>query len=280
LILIGVQAPVTPVSATNVIDVPREFARQQYLDFLGREPDAPGLAFWTNEITSCGGNAACIDRKRVNTSGAFFLSEEFQTTDFYVYRLYRGALERRPRYVEFLADLRLASRDIVVTDRLSPEAINRNKAILAERFVASADFRRIYDGLSNDAFIDRLFQTTGISPTPNERRELLDGLNAGRETRASVLRKIVDGIRATAPANGGVGVDQIFETRYGRLFYGQEFNRAFVLMQYFGYLRRDPDEDGYQFWLAKLNRFGNFTDAEMVRSFIVSTEYRSRFGRP
>jgi hypothetical protein len=65
----------------------------------------------------------------------------------------------------------------------------------------------------------------------------------------------------------------------------REFNRAFVLAQYFGYLRRNPDDapdnnlDGFNFWLGKLNQFnGNFVDSEMVKSFIVSGEYRQRFG--
>ncbi|MDX6443755.1 MAG: hypothetical protein QOH71_829, partial [Blastocatellia bacterium] len=58
-----------------------------------------------------------------------------------------------------------------------------------------------------------------------------------------------------------------------------EFNSAFVLMQYFGYLRRDPDTSGFNFWLAKLNAFnGNFVNAEMVKAFITSGEYRQRFG--
>jgi hypothetical protein len=64
----------------------------------------------------------------------------------------------------------------------------------------------------------------------------------------------------------------------------QELNKAFVLMQYFGYLRRNPDDEpdldfsGYNFWLSKLNQFnGNFIDAEMVKAFIISTEYRKRF---
>ena len=55
-------------------------------------------------------------------------------------------------------------------------------------------------------------------------------------------------------------------------------------MQDFGYLRRNPndpqdsDYTGYKFWLDKLNQFGNFVDAEMVKAFITSTEYRQRFG--
>jgi hypothetical protein len=63
-----------------------------------------------------------------------------------------------------------------------------------------------------------------------------------------------------------------------------EKNKAFVLMQYLGYLRRDPnsgpdtDHTGYDFWLQKLNNHGgDFHAAQMVRSFIVSTEYLNRF---
>ena len=64
-----------------------------------------------------------------------------------------------------------------------------------------------------------------------------------------------------------------------------ESNRAFVLMQFFGYLRRNPndapdtDYTGYDFWLTKLNQFnGNFQNADMVKAFINSSEYRQRYG--
>jgi hypothetical protein len=64
-----------------------------------------------------------------------------------------------------------------------------------------------------------------------------------------------------------------------------ESNKAFVLMQYFGYLRRNPNDapntnfDGYNFWLGKLNQFnGNFVNAEMVKAFLSASEYRQRFG--
>jgi len=57
-------------------------------------------------------------------------------------------------------------------------------------------------------------------------------------------------------------------------------------MQYFGYLRRNPnsgqdtDYTGYDYWLQKLIQFnGNYTAAEMVKAFIESTEYRQRFGQ-
>lgn len=89
------------------------------------------------------------------------------------------------------------------------------------------------------------------------RDSLIAGLNAATETRATVLRKVAE--------NEELAVN--------------EFNRAFVTMQYFGYLRRDPDTSGFNFWLNKLNAFnGNFINAEMVKAFLLSSEYRQRFG--
>jgi hypothetical protein len=89
-----------------------------------------------------------------------------------------------------------------------------------------------------------------------------------------VLQKVVDGINVISEGN------QQFTTTYGQAFYVQQFNRAFVQLEYFGYMKRDPDEAGYAFWLDKLNLFGNFVNAEMVLAFISSPEYRARFGQP
>jgi hypothetical protein len=95
-----------------------------------------------------------------------------------------------------------------------------------------------------------------VTPTQSERDALVNGLNNGTETRATVLRKVVDN-----PA-----------------FFQQEFNSAFVLMQYFGYLRRDPERDGYLFWLNIMNRLnGDFKKADMVKAFLISIEYNDRF---
>jgi len=61
-------------------------------------------------------------------------------------------------------------------------------------------------------------------------------------------------------------------------FVNAEFNRGFVAAEYFGYLRRDPDTAGYNFWLNVLNNGvpGNFRS--MVCAFITSNEYQVRFG--
>ena len=87
-----------------------------------------------------------------------------------------------------------------------------------------------------------------------------------------MLYKMVDG---TTTLDGGF---LRFDTRYGKAYYDQEFNPVFVFVEYLGYLRRNPDQAGYDHWLGKLKLYGNFVDAEMVRAFIVSDEYRGRFG--
>ena len=106
--------------------------------------------------------------------------------------------------------------------------------------------------------MDTLISHTGATFTASERDALVSGLNGQTLTRAAVLRQIAENQR----------------------FVSAKFNEAFVMMEYFGYLRRDPDAGGYAFWLNKLNEFqGNFEQAEMVRAFIISSEYRERFPR-
>jgi hypothetical protein len=163
---------------------------------------------------------------------------------------------------------------IVVGSQLSGAVINQNKQQFANAFVLRPEFIAIYGGLTNTQYVDRLFQTTGINASGAERTALVNGLSGGTETRATVLLKVVDGINVISEGN------QQFTTTYGQAFYNAQFNAAFVQMEYFGYMRRDPDNPGYVFWLGKLNTFGNYINAQMVRSFIVSPEYRSRFGAP
>jgi uncharacterized protein DUF4214 len=277
----------TPAACPNPIDCADFFVRQQYQDFLNREPDAPGLAHWVGEIKACDDPsrrqpgeslAACTERQRVNTSAAFFLSPEFQYTGYFVYRLYKGSLiqngaGRFPTYAEFVKDVRQVAAGIIQNNQLSAAAIEANKKTFAEDFIKRAEFRALYDPLSNFDYVERLFQTTGINVSAREKQVLVAGLNNQTETRASVLQKVVDGVVVIAEGN------QQFTTAYGQAFYQKEFNPAFVLMEYFGYLQRDPDAPGYQHWLDKLNLYGNYQDAEMVKSFITSPEYRARFGQ-
>ena len=277
----------------NPIDDAREFVRWQYKDFLRREPDGPGWDHWTGEITMCSDpanrrpgetEAQCVERKRENTSAAFFVSPEFQNTGYFVLRVYRGSLGRMPHFGgssppdpvkdEFTRDAGTVSQGIVVNNALDPAVINANKQAFVNEFVTRAEFRAIYDGLSNAQYVDRLFQTTGVTPTGTERQALIDGLGNSTETKASVVFKVVDG---TTTITGGA---LVFNSTYGKAFYDNLFNAAFVQMEYFGYLLRDPDDGGYTFWLGKLNTYGDWVNAEMVKAFIKSPEYRSRFGAP
>jgi hypothetical protein len=163
----------------------------------------------------------------------------------------------------------------VAGDHLDPVVINANKQAFVRDFVTRSEFREIYDHLCNAQYVDKLFETTAITPLPAERQALIDQLDAGAtNARASVVFKIVDG---TTTGTGGA---LNFETPYGHAFYDRQLNPAFVQMEYFGYLRRDPDPEGFLFWLGKLNLFGNWNDAQMVLAFISSPEYRARFGQP
>jgi len=282
----------------NPNDIAREFVKQQYRDFLNREADQAGEDFWTGNITKCSDpaqrppgqtEAQCTLRQRETTSGAFFLSPEFQYTGYYVYRMYVGALGRQPKLSEFTPDAQFVGNGIIVNGQLSGAKINQNKADFATLFVNCTDaakyrcseFKAIYDGLNNTQYVDKLFQTllqtAGVNASASDKAALVSGLNASpaTETRATVLQKVVDGINVISEGN------QQFTTTYGQAFYNAEFNEAFVLLEYFGYMKRDPDDAGYAFWLGKLNQFGgNFVNAEMVLAFISSPEYRARFGQP
>src|SRR5439155_22956726 len=107
--------------------------RQHYSDFLNREPDVDGLAFWTNEIASCGGDAQCIDAKRINVSAAYFLSTEFQQTGYLVYLMYKvsyGNLPDAPVPVklnEFLPDTQEIGKGVVVNQTGWDQVIENNK---------------------------------------------------------------------------------------------------------------------------------------------------------
>ena len=255
------------IYASNPVDDAQFFVRQHYEDFLSREPDPNGLDFWTNEITSCGSDAKCIDTKRQNVSAAYFLSIEFQETGYLVYRFYDAALNRTnglPRFIEFMRDTQLVSNGVIVNATGWQQQLEQNKQAFAQDFVTRPEFTALYpDSMSPTQFVDALYQHAGITPTAAERQAALDEFNTPTGARGRVMRRVAE--------------NQTVFTR--------EFNRAFVLMQYFGYLRRNPDDppdnnvNGYNFWLGKLNQFGgNYQAAEMVKAFIVSSEYRQRFG--
>ena len=243
------------------LDAPCFFVTQHYRDFLSRDPDGNGFAFWTNELMRCGMDAQCLEVKRINVSAAFFVSIEFRETGYYVYRTYRAAFGRRPTFAEFIPDAAEVGRRVIAAGNDAWAAqLSNNKDAYAASFFQRPDFQSRYAGLTNAQYVDALFATEGVTPAQTQRDALVNSLDCSFPgpclTRAAVLRRIVE--------------DAAFDRKV--------FNEAFVTMEYFGYLRRDPDETGFQFWLSKLNQFnGNYIDAEMVKAFINSDEYRKRF---
>ena len=251
--------------SSNPADDASVFVWQHYRDFLGRDPDAEGFRFWTlNVTTSCffSSDPACRERKRIDTSAAFFLSIEFQRTGLLVHRLYRATHGRLPRREEFLPDTRQIARGVVVHAQGWEDLLDANTRAFVEEWVTRPGFKSEFDQLSDAQYVARLFQNAGVAPDPSASSSLIADLSEGRRTRAEVLRAVAE------------------DADFAR----KEFAPAFVLMQYFGYLQRNPNEgrdtnwDGYDFWLSKLQEFGgDHVRAEMVKAFLDSDEYRARF---
>jgi hypothetical protein len=240
----------------NPLDTPEYFVRQHYLDFLSREPDESGFNFWSDQITSCGADADCRERRIINVSAAYFLSIEHQEAGRLVDGAYRVSFGRRPLFAEFMPDQATVARNVIVGQGEWARTLEENKRAFVDAWVQRAAFQSVYGGLTNAAYVDALISNTGISFSQSERDALVSALTSGASTRAEVLRQIVEDGR----------------------FVAAKRNERFVMMQYMGYLRRDPDADGFAFWLNKLNQFnGNFEQAEMVKAFLVSGEYRNRF---
>ncbi|MFN2578714.1 MAG: hypothetical protein ABR607_13605 [Pyrinomonadaceae bacterium] len=261
------------------------FTQEQYIDFLSRMPDSSGFQFWLAQITGCGNNAACIGPQRVNTSGAFFLSIEFQETGYLVERMYKAAYGdanqqstfggSHPiavpviRFSEFVPDVKQIGNGVIVNQGQWQQQLEANKVAFSQAFVQRSTFTSAYPPAATTptAFVDALFQKVGVTPSATDRTTAIGEFSGAANisdvaARGRALRDVAE--NATLQQN--------------------EFNRAFVLMQYFGYLRRDPnsgqdtDYTGYDFWLTKLNQFnGSFINAEMVKAFIESSEYRGRF---
>lgn len=269
--------------STNAIDVSRTFAGQHYHDFLYREGDLPGLDFWTNNIESCGADAQCRQVRRVDTSTAFFLSIEFKETGFFVIRAQKAAFgndKTVPRYNVFLRDQREIGEGIIVGQGNWQAQLAVNKQNYLNDFVTRTEFTAkpsFAQGVPAATYVDALFANSGVTPTTAERNAAISAYGSGDTAgRTAALKSVIE--------SGSV--------------FNAAFNPAFVLMEYFGYLRRNPDDapdgnfSGYDFWLAKLNQFSlpgeDMRDdaqafnraqrAEMVRAFIESFEYRERFG--
>ena len=236
-------------STSNPIDQTDFFVYQHYRDFLNREPEEPFFSDWQNILNNCPvGSTAC---DRVEVSSAFFRSPEFRERGYFTYRFYAVSLGRKPDFAEFMPDMARVSGFLTEAEKEQAK-----QAFVAE-FMTRPQFANIYDGLSNNDYVQRLFDTAGVtqvtvSGAVHTAATMQQAMAVGK-SRAQVLREIVESPEIDAK------------------FYTQ----AFVVMQYFGYLRRDPDSL-YLDWIETMNSNpSNYR--QMVHGFVNSIEYRSRF---
>lgn len=249
------------------------FIQQQYVDFLRRFPEPTGLQYYMNILNGCQGNAECLKFERGQQAANFFRSPEFQQKGSFVMALYMVSLGQRPatvaelsdttkierpHYQEFMADLQS------ISDPNDDKAIvNAKKDALTVAWLQRAEVNQIYGNLSNAAFVQKLVTTAGVS-IPNQ-NDLVDFLNGGG-ARSAVLRHMAERPEVTA----------------------KFYKPAFVTMQYFGFLRRDPEtcyghpdpaQCGYIFHNTRfqLNTDQNSLENGMVRGFTESPEYFNRF---
>jgi len=245
----GTNTPIT-------IDDSDFFVSQHYIDFLSRFPEQSGFDSWMTYLNGCNGNSSCLygpNGRRIAASSGFFGSQEFNLKGGYVFRFYRAsfgqAFAQLPRYVDMVAGMRS------VTGTTAAE-VNQKRADFATNWVLRSDFLGLFPrSLTPTQFVDNISATAGI--TLSNRNQVISDLTAAGNTdagRAVAMRAIADSQEEQ----------------------NKEFNPSFVYMQYVGYLRRDPENPGYDSWLTYLNTHpGDFNT--MVWGFVDSSEYRNRF---
>ncbi|MGI8733822.1 MAG: hypothetical protein ACR2LM_11050 [Pyrinomonadaceae bacterium] len=234
---------ISPSVCSNPIDCPEFFLYQQYSDFLSREPDPPGFAGWLAALNNCvPGDTSC---DRIHVSGAFFQSPEFQGRGYFLYRFYPVSFGRKPDYNEFRSDIWR------ISGFLTNAQLETAKLQFISEFMSRPAFVTKFGGLNDTQYVDTLLSTAGI--THPGRDFWIAALGNQTRTRAQVLREISESTEV----------------------YNKYYNQAFVVMQYFGYLQRQPDAQ-YLVWLAHLDATGDYRS--MINGFVNSIEYRARFG--
>ncbi|HUQ34104.1 MAG TPA: DUF4214 domain-containing protein [Pyrinomonadaceae bacterium] len=258
----GVDVPLASITITitdndavpgnsNPVDQTPFFVRQHYIDFLGREPDAVGLQGWQNILNNCPASGKDLNGNfcdRVEVSSGFFRSEEFQTRGYFVYRFY-SAVGRIPLYTEFMPDF------AKVSGFLSAQQLEDNKAAFVNEFMTRTDYQAKYGSITDPtAYVNALLSTVGLPNHPSK-AGWIAALISGTKTKAKVFRELTE--------SGEV--------------YNKYYTEAFVIMQYFGYLRRSADISYLQ-WIQIMNQT-NGDYRTMISGFLNSAEYRQRFGQ-
>ncbi len=181
------------------------FVNQQYVDFLSRFPDQSGFDFWVNQITSCNGDANCIAGQRDNTSGAFFLSIEFQETGYLAERMYKvaygdgngtstfGGSHQIPVPIitrsDFLPDTLQLSNGVIIGQPDAQTRLEANKVAFANDFVSRPRFTAAFaTGLTPAQFVDALFLNAGVTPSSTDRNNAINEFGGAANTADTAAR--------------------------------------------------------------------------------------------
>jgi hypothetical protein len=173
-----------------------------------------------------------------------------------LYRLHFVAHGRMPRYTDFLTDARETGRELVPGFDESQSNFEQRMRALAEELTRRADARVLYEGLDERQYVERVYENAGLAPDPAMRDSLAAALSSGAETRAGVLLKVAEDPRLVE----------------------REQNRSLLLLHYFGFLRRNPDDapdhglEGFNYWLAQLER--SHDPNKIALAFKDSIEYK------
>nr|MBA2734435.1 DUF4214 domain-containing protein [Acidobacteriota bacterium] len=220
------------------------FIRQLYIDFLGREPEPGATNAWLGILNHC---AVPTDCDRIAVARGFVRSGEFQDRGFFVYRTFK-TLGRIALYNEFIPDMAR------VSGFLSAQDLEANKQAYIDEFMQRQEFKNLYDSTIGNptAYVDKLLLAMQLPGHPN-RAGWIAGLANNTLTRAQVLRQLIESSE----------------------LYTVYVNEAFIIMNYFGFLRRSADAS-YLTWIDIFNHTND--DRVIMNGFLNSAEYRLRFG--
>src|SRR4051812_29700920 len=182
------------------------FTQEQYIDFLSRMPDAAGFTFWMGQISNCGNNVPCAEVQRINVSGSFFLSIEFQQTGYLVERAYKSAygdalnatstlagshsvVAPIVRVSEFIPDVKQMAQGVIVLQPGWETILKKNQVAYFNSFVQRTAFISKYPTSKTPGeFVDALFSNTGVTPTAAERSTAIGEFGGADDTTSVSAR--------------------------------------------------------------------------------------------
>lgn len=179
-----------------------------------------------------------------------------------VYRFYVASYRRMPRYSEFMPDVEMLGRGVVASSTDEQPKLEANLSEFAKRWVERAKFQALYKSMTHERFVDELTKNASITLAPTERADFIEKLNTSATARTQVLLAIVN----------------------NRDFLEREDKPSLVLLHYFGYLHRNPDDppdnnmEGFNFWLKEVEISGDIS--RLPRAFMASGEYQGNAKNP